>query len=249
MAFQYTQKSSYALETSFHAPKTEAFSNLYLETENLSSVNTNQVLTDQQTENSTSENDTVSTDTEKEKKDGILQRQKDKSDSRYAHPVFKTSQNIARVGTTLWLFGIPTAAVGGVSFILGAGMMTLEMKAAESLFNFGLVTGVVGLGMVTTGGGLTIAGNIAAAIAIRKLDIDVPRYGWWLVGGSLLVPTLIQVAAPQLTMASSILRLGIPIGLIWQIRLNKKAYKEYVENNETALYTPPDNAVYNLQYK
>ena len=55
----------------------------------------------------------------------------------------------------------------------------------------------LGLGMVTTGGGLTIAGNIAAAMAIRKLDIDVPRYGWWLVGGSLLVPTLI-LAAPQL---------------------------------------------------
>ena len=42
---------------------------------------------------------------------------KDKSDSRYAHPVFKTSQNIAEVGTTLWLLGIPTTAVGGVSFL------------------------------------------------------------------------------------------------------------------------------------
>ena len=249
IAFQYTQKSSYVLQTSFNATKTTAFSNLYLETENLSSVNTNRVLTDQQTENNTSKNDTVSSDTEGEKKDGILQRQKNKSDSRYAHPVFKTSQNIARVGTTLWLFGIPTVAVGGVSFILGAGMMTLEMKAAESLFNFGLVTGVVGLGMVTAGGGLIVAGNIAAAIAIRKLDIDVPRYGWWLVGGSLLVPALIQVAAPQLTGIGSVLGLGAPIGLIWQIRLNRKAYKEYVENNETALYTPPDNAVYNLQYK
>ena len=129
-------------------------------------------------------------------------------------------------------------------------MMTLEMKAAESLFNFGLLTGVIGLGMVTTGGGLTIAGNIAAAMAIRKLDIDVPRYGWWLVGGSLLVPALIQVTVPQFAMFGSILGLGgTPIGLIWQIRLNKKVYKEYVENNETALYTPPDNALYNLQYK
>ena len=35
----------------------------------------------------------------------------------------------------MWLFGVPTAAVGGASFILGAGMMTLEMNAAESLFN------------------------------------------------------------------------------------------------------------------
>ena len=76
MAFQYTQKSSYVLQTSFNATKITAFSNLYLETENLSSVNTNRVLTDQQTENSTSENDTVSSDTEEEKKDGILQRQK-----------------------------------------------------------------------------------------------------------------------------------------------------------------------------
>lgn len=244
MAFQYTQKSSYVLQTSFNATKTTAFSNLYLETENLSSVNTNNFVTIQQTENNTSEKDTVSTDTEEEKKDGILQRQKNKSDSRYAHPVFKTSQNIARIGTTMWLLGIPTAAVGGVSLILGGVMM-----GAEPLINFGMVTAVVGLGMVTTGGGLIVAGNIAAAMAIRKLDIDVPRYGWWLVGGSLLTPALLQVAAPQLARFGSILGLGAPIGLIWQIRLNKKAYKEYVENNETALYMPPNNAVYNLQYK
>ena len=249
MVFQYTQKSSYVLQTSFNTTKTTTFSNLYLETEDLSSVNTKHVLTGQQTENSTSENNTVSSDTEEEKKDGILQRQKNKSDSRYAHPVFKTSQNIARVGTTLWVFGIPTTAVGGVSFMLGAAMLAVEMKAADPMFNFGLVTGGIGLGMVTIGGGLTIAGNIAAAIAIRKLDIDVPRYGWWLVGGSLLVPTLINVAVPQFAVFGSVLRLGIPIGLIWQIRLNKKAYKEYVENNETALYTPHNNAVYNLQYK
>ena len=244
MSLQYTQKSSCVLETSFHAPKTEAFSNLYLETENLSSVNTNHVLTIPQTENSTSENDTVSTDTEEEKKDGILQRQKDKSDSRYAHPVFKTSQNISRIGTTLWLLGIPTATVGGVSFMLGAVMM-----AAEPLINFGLLAGGIGLGMITAGGGLIVAGNIAAAIAIRKLDIDVPRHGWWLVGGSLLVPALINVAVPQFAVFGSMLGLGAPIGLIWQIRLNRKAYQEYVENNETALYTPPNNAVYNLQYK
>ena len=90
MAFQYTQKSSYTLETSFPAPKIEAFSTLYLETEDLSPTDIN-VVTIQQTENRTPENDTVSSDTEEEKKDGILQRQKDRSDSRYAHPVFKTS--------------------------------------------------------------------------------------------------------------------------------------------------------------
>ena len=243
MGFQYTQKSSYTLETSFHAPKTTAFSNLYLEPEDLSPTNIH-IFTVQQTENSTSENDTVSSDTEEEKKDGILQRQKDKSDSRYAHPVFKTSQNISRIGTTLWLLGIPTTAVGGISLLLGGVMM-----GAEPMINFGMVTGAVGLGMVTAGGSLIVAGNIAAAIAIRKLDIDVPRYGWWLVGGSLLVPALIQVAAPQFTVFGSVLGLGAPIGLIWQIRLNRKAYKKYVENNETALYTSPDNAVYNLQYK
>ena len=123
------------------------------------------------------------------------------------------------------------------------------MMAYEPLINFGLVTGAIGLGMVTVGGGLIVAGNIAAAIAIRKLDIDVPRYGWGLVGGSLLVPTLIQVAVPQAAIYGSLLGWGAPIGLIWQIRLNRKAYKKYVENNETALYTPHDNAVYNLQYK
>ena len=63
MALQYTQKSSYTLETSFHAPKTEAFSNLYLETEDLSPTDIN-VFTVQQTENSTTENNTVSSDTE-----------------------------------------------------------------------------------------------------------------------------------------------------------------------------------------
>jgi len=216
---------------------------LYLETEDLSPTDIN-IFTVQQTENSTTENNTASSDTEEKKKDGILQRQKDKSDARYSHPVFKTSQNISRIGTTLWLLGIPTTAVGGISLLLGRIMM-----GAEPMIDFGLVTVGVGLGMVTAGGGLIIAGNIAAAIAIRKLDIDVPRYGWWLVGGSLLVPSFIQVAVPQAAIYGSLLGWGAPIDLIWQIRLNQKAYKKYVENNETALYTSPDNAVYNLQYK
>ena len=119
------------------------------------------------------------------------------------------------------------------------------MMAYEPLINFGLITGGIGLGMVTARGSLIIAGNIAAATAIRKLDIDVPRHGWWLVGGSLLVPALIKVAVPQLAVFGSLLGLGVPIGLIWQIRLNRKAYQEYVENNETALYSLPENTIYN----
>ena len=209
MALQYTKKSSYVLQTSFKATKTTAFSNLYLETENLSSVNTNNILTDKQTENSTSENDKVLLIQKKKRKMVYCNDKKTNlildMHILYLKPPKILQELVQHCGCS----GISTAAVGGASFILGAGMMT-EMKAVESLFNFGLVTGVVGLGMVTTGGGLTIAGNIAAAMAIRKLDIDVPRYGWWLVGGSLLVPALIQVAAPQLTMFGSVLGLGAP---------------------------------------